>query len=159
MAKNAGNTLLEEIFKEPIRAKESLKEEIKSEDFGLILTQWKASSSRKSFVATTNSGKSIGGLIKPAIVPTAPLAGQEPASTILPLNSMQNPATPTESTVQPTGTNPADEKGKKATLFWNAMRNRGNPSAALVFYLQFNIKNSNIQYQKNPQLGLAKKPQ
>ena len=134
MAKNAGTLLVEEVFKEPAKLKEATKEELKSDDFSLILTQWKASTSRK----TATTGFSSSRIPPMAKDPPSGKVSIVPAAT-----ADTNPTNPSAASqvVSNNGTESApavgasvvvDEKGKKATLFWSAMKNKANPAAALV---------------------------
>jgi hypothetical protein len=130
MAKNVGETLFEDIFKEPLKHKENMKEELKCEDFSLILAQWKASSTRK-MPHTTAPAAPGPGIPKPTgFVPTVtkeppvakPSATSEvPASTPAPQSGM----------VPPEATAP-EAKSTMATAFWTAMKNKTPASTALV---------------------------
>lgn len=131
MAKSAEVTQLEDVFKEPAKQKDAAKEEIKCEDFSIILAQWKASS-RKS--VHPSGGISLG---RPSVQPKEPfLPGKPPAPSIqmesavstvvMPASASTTAAPPAPSAEQLA----AEDKGKKASMFWSAMKNKGSTVAA-----------------------------
>ncbi len=160
--------MLEEVFKEPVRAKESIaKEELKSEDFSLILTQWKASTNRKAPLGLAGGlggaaskllpgagrfGEHIAAphgkfsIVPPGATAVAGVASEVPGmtpavSTVVTQPTMLPLPGSAEANGAATGTSPghpADDKMKKATLFWKAMKDKGNQGAALVFLTSSN---------------------
>ncbi len=120
MSKAAGDAQIEDVFKEPVKQKEALREEIKCEDFSLILAQWKAQSGRKLFHATVAAaaGAKMSHLVRDNALPTSEETAQ---STVVPTSAA--PAVPETGHSVVAG---ADAKGK-AALFWSTLK--GRPAA------------------------------
>ncbi len=105
MAKGAGGAPLEDFFKEPTKQKEAIREELKCEDFSLILAQWKASSGRKMIHATAAAG-----VVPRSAVPTGLVRDNVPP---LPAEESAVPAQP--QTQIPSA-------GGKAAQFWSMLK-------------------------------------
>lgn len=129
MSKDSGDAQLEDVFKEPEKQKESVKEESKCEDFGLILAQWKASSGRKIFHGAVGAKAPLPGAAKDNA------AGAGTSSVVVPEESVNGSAlAPSSASVVPqvpspdTKRVPATAAAGKAALFWSTLK--GKPAAA-----------------------------
>ena len=132
-AKNVGETLFEDIFKEPAKHKENIKEELKCEDFSLILAQWKASSTRKTphtiTAPTTGVTKPTGFVPAPA---KEPIIGK-PSIVSGTQTTPEVPATiPAPQSGTTTSEQPPEAKSTMASAFWTAMKSKTPASTALV---------------------------
>lgn len=107
MAKTAGTITLNEAFKEPSKQKETDKEEVKCDDFGIVLLQWKSQVSKGS---TISGGKFQPHSYSKYTAPnTTAGAGSIPKSTII--------------------TKPAGIESKNnASEFWNKMKKGKQPA-------------------------------
>jgi len=136
MTKLAGEEPLENMFKEPVKQKEFLKEEIKCEEFSLILAQWKASTARKighpATVAALGSQKY---LTQVGVSGKESIVGK---TSIIPPSVPTNPEDPenlsVQSVVSPTGEQSGLPEGKgKASVFWQAMKGKPPLTTSVVF--------------------------